>query len=187
MNNGGRIPTPWSHRWRRMRYSMLPVVSFCVCLAVTLWLWHRQGQLPHAVGEVEVVRMDVASGVDGRLLPLSVVRPAWTLLDTVQEGQVIARLDAEALKAQVAALQAGVERLEKELDAEAAKLVRRRERPGTVAFPRGRAPAMRTRTTPAGSPEAEDLDRGGPRRTAAARNGPGDHEAAPREEHGIGA
>jgi multidrug resistance efflux pump len=123
MTNGGRIPTPWSHRWRRLRYGTLPVASFCVCLAVTLWLWHRQGQLPHAVGEVETVRMDVATGLDGRLLPLSMARPVWTLLDTVQEGQLIARLDDEAVKAQLATLQAGCERLEKALDAEAAKLM----------------------------------------------------------------
>jgi multidrug resistance efflux pump len=122
MYNGGRIPTPWSHRWRRMRYGLLPVVSFCVCLTVTLWLWHRQGQLPHAVGEVEVVRMDVASGADGRLLPLSTVRPAWTLLDSVQAGQVIARLDSTQLDAQIEALQAGLTRLDAAVKAERAKL-----------------------------------------------------------------
>jgi multidrug resistance efflux pump len=121
MYNGGRIPTPWSHRWRRMRYGLLPVVSFCVCLAVTLWLWHRQGQLPHAVGEVESVRADVAAGANGRLAALS--HPCWTLFETVQENQLLGMLDDRSIAAQIATLDAGRIRLDKEVKAVAAKLV----------------------------------------------------------------
>ncbi len=74
-----------------MQHTALPVVSFSACLLLTLWLWQQQGELPNAVGEVEAVRIDVAVGSDGVLVPLP--RGQWTLFDQVEANAVIARLD----------------------------------------------------------------------------------------------
>jgi len=115
-----RIPIPWKHKWRRFRYSVMPVLSFVVCVGLTLWLWDRQGQLPNAVGEVEAVRVDVTAGSDGLLAPLP--RGTWTLFDQVEKGEVVARLDDRPVHAQAETVRLELERLRKELDAAAAQI-----------------------------------------------------------------
>ena len=69
-NGMGRIPVPWKNRWRHFRYSTLPVLGLLVLLASTFWLWNRAGEIPHAYGQVEVVRADVATALSGILTPL---------------------------------------------------------------------------------------------------------------------
>jgi len=120
MSTAQRIPIPWKHKWRRFRYSVMPVLSFLVCVALTLWLWDRQGRLPNAVGEVEAVRVEVTAGSDGLLAPLP--RGTWTLFDQVQKGQVIARLDDRPVRAQAETVRLELERLRKQLDAAAAQI-----------------------------------------------------------------
>jgi len=121
MMNGGRIPVPWKHRWRRFRYGTLPSLGLIAFVAATLWLWTRQGEMPHSIGEVEVVRVDVASALSGVLAPLP--QGPWTLYETVEANQVVARLDERLLQSQMATLVQELARLRKELDAASAKLV----------------------------------------------------------------
>ena len=88
MANRNVIPTPWAHKLRRFRYGAMPLVSFIGCVALMIWMWQRQGRQPNAVGEVEAVRVDVAAGADGLLVPLP--HGPWTLFDSVQSGQLLA-------------------------------------------------------------------------------------------------
>ncbi len=120
MSTAQRIPIPWKHKWRRFRYSVMPVLSFLVSVVLALWLWDQQGRLPNAVGEIEAVRVDVIAGSDGLLAPLP--QGSWTLFDQVQKGQVIARLDDRQVRAEAETARLELERLRKELHAAAAQI-----------------------------------------------------------------
>ena len=98
------IRVPVTRRLQRLRYTILPMASFCTCVLLTAWLWQRQGQMPNGVGEVEAVRIDVAIGADGTLTPLP--RGQWTLFDRVEANEVIARLDDRAVRAEMTTLKA---------------------------------------------------------------------------------
>ena len=115
-----RISTPWRLRWRRFRYTTLPLLGLVTFTTLSLLLWTRQGEMPHAIGEVEAIRVDVASPLGGILMPLP--RGPWALYETVAANQVLAQLDDRPLQAQMATLVQELARLRKELDAVAAKL-----------------------------------------------------------------
>ena len=89
-------------------------------LAATFWLWNRAGEIPHAYGEVEVVRVDVATALSGILAPLP--RGPWTLFDTVEPDQIVAQLDERPLRAEMTVLEQELVRLQKELGAVADRL-----------------------------------------------------------------
>jgi len=110
-----RIKIPWKHRWRRFRYSVLPFISFVLCALLAAMLWEHQGRMANAVGEVEAVRLEIASGAAGTLVPLP--QGNWTLFDAVQNDQVIARLDGTATRAALEVLRADLVRLRGELSA----------------------------------------------------------------------
>ena len=124
VNGMERISTPWRLRWHRFRYTTLPLLGLVAFAAGTLLLWTRQGEMPHAIGEIEAIRVEVASPLGGILMPLPGKLPdgRWVLYDTVEKGQVLARLDDRPLQAEMAALVQELDRLKKELDAVAAKL-----------------------------------------------------------------
>ena len=65
-----RIRTPFGRVLDRARTRLLPMLVFIACVAATLSLWNRQTGVHAFVGEAEAVRYDVASAVDGRLVPL---------------------------------------------------------------------------------------------------------------------
>lgn len=122
MANVEKIRVPWSRRWRRFRFGTLPLLTFAVCVACTLWLWERQGVMPNAVGEVEAVRVDVASGIDGQLVPLP--QGQWTLFDAVEATQVVAQLDSKPALASLEILRQDIARLQKDVEAEQTRLSR---------------------------------------------------------------
>lgn len=111
----GRISVTWSQRWRQFRQGVLPILTFSACVACTAWLWQRQGGTPASTGEVEVIRVDVMASADGILLP----RPEgpFELFETVEAGQVIARLDDRLVQAQLEAAKREFVRLREELAA----------------------------------------------------------------------
>jgi hypothetical protein len=59
---------------------------------------------PNAVGEVEAVRIDVAAGTDGTLMPVAHGR--WVLFDRVEANQVLARLNDRPVQAEMTTLAA---------------------------------------------------------------------------------
>jgi multidrug resistance efflux pump len=124
VNGMGRIPTPWRLRWHRFRYSTLPLLGLIGFVAATFLLWTRQGEMPHAIGEVEAIRIDVASSLSGILMPLpGLPEGRWTLYEIVEKGDVLAQLDDRPLRAEMETLVRELSRLKKELDAASAKLV----------------------------------------------------------------
>ena len=59
--------------------------------------------MPHAIGEIEAIRVEVASPLDGILMPLpKLPEGRWALYDTVEPNQVLAQLDDKPLQAQIA-------------------------------------------------------------------------------------
>ncbi|MGO9114650.1 MAG: HlyD family secretion protein [Thermoguttaceae bacterium] len=123
VNGMERIPTPWRLRWHRFRYTTLPLLGLIGFAAATLLLWTRQGVMPHAIGEIEAIRVEVASPLNGILIPLpNLPEGRWALYDTVEPNQVLAQLDDRPLQAEMATLVQELDRLRKELDAVAAKL-----------------------------------------------------------------
>jgi len=115
MAESDRIRTPWAHKWRRFRFSALPAVTFIACTVLTGLLWVRQGQLSGVVGEVEVVRLAVSAVADGTLAPLS--GKQWTLFDSVEADQVVARLDDRPARQALQTLREQLVQLQKELEA----------------------------------------------------------------------
>ena len=123
INGMERIATPWRLRWSRFRYTTLPLLGLVTFTAMTFLLWTRQGEMPHAIGEIEAIRVEVASPLDGILMPLpNLPEGRWALYDTVEPNQVLAQLDDRPLQAEMATLVQELNRLKKELDAVAAKL-----------------------------------------------------------------
>ena len=107
------IPTPLGQHWRRIRYQMLPVVIFGVALASTFWLWGRQSGLTHAIGEVEVTRLELTAPADGTLVPLP--GKTWEQFQFVKKGDVLARMDDRAAIAALSIIQGSIGVLQKEL------------------------------------------------------------------------
>ena len=123
MTAGGRIRTPWKHRWRRFRYSAMPVLCFLACVALTLWLWRGQRQTPNAVAVVEQTSIPIAASADGKIISLWENSEAeCAIFDRVGKGQLIARLDDSLVRAQLLTSQKEVVRLYKDLDATREKL-----------------------------------------------------------------
>ncbi len=115
----GRIPVPISQRLRRLRYRLVPLLTFGLAVAGTIWLWGRQTAMPNAIGAVDAVRYDLTSPIAGILIwegePLD-------LFAKVDAHQVIARLDDAPIRAELAALKGDLAHLRKEVAAEESKL-----------------------------------------------------------------
>jgi multidrug resistance efflux pump len=119
--NDKRIPIPWSIRWKQFRYSTLPMLGFLTFLALALFLWTSANDMPHAIGEIEAVRVNVSSNLAGMLR--TVPGMEGKLYEKVEKDQVIALIDDKSLRGQLATLQQELARLGKELEAEKDKLV----------------------------------------------------------------
>jgi len=98
------IPTPPAQRWREFRIQVLPLIVFAIVVFAIISLWRTYVQPSMVVGEVESLRSDLSSLVDGQVVEVR-VRP----FDTVTRGQVLARVSPmdpalqEATLAQTAA------------------------------------------------------------------------------------
>jgi multidrug resistance efflux pump len=115
------IPIPIRQRLRRMRDRLLPVVTFAVCVLLTIWLWGEHTRLPNTVGQIDAVRVDVACAMDGMLVPLPGGH-RWELFDAVGENMLVARLDDSPTMAALETLNQEVKRLRASLVATAAQV-----------------------------------------------------------------
>ena len=91
-------------------------------MLLTLFLWTQQGEMPHALGAIEAIRIDVAAPLGGILKPPLPQGQWWALYDTVEKGQPLALLDNKPLQAEMATLVQELGRLKKEIDAVRARL-----------------------------------------------------------------
>lgn len=113
------IRTPIRVYLNRLRLQLVPVVAFGAALTLAVWLWGRHAGMPHSVGEVETVELEIAATTAGLLVPPP--HGPWELFDRVQAGTVLARLDDGAVQADLAVVRAEADRLAKELAAEEAR------------------------------------------------------------------
>ncbi|MDP6380371.1 MAG: HlyD family efflux transporter periplasmic adaptor subunit [Phycisphaerae bacterium] len=113
-----RIKTPWLQHLRRIRYQLLPVVTFTVAVILTGWLWGRHVIQPNAVGEVYAERFDLISHEDGILASLSFGN--LEIMDEIEAGQVVARIDDRSPVASLDAMQSELKGLRDQLKAAAA-------------------------------------------------------------------
>lgn len=121
MNGTKRIPTPWSLRLRRFRYTTLPMLGFFTFVFVALWLWTNAGEMPHAIGVVEGTRVNVSSATGGILAHMPQDKH-WKLYEKVEKDEVLAQLDDQLLRSQMKALEQDLVRLQKEVEATETKL-----------------------------------------------------------------
>jgi multidrug resistance efflux pump len=91
------IPTPPAERWREFRIQALPLITFVVVLAAVVLMW-RQYVLPtNIVGEVEAVRANVISSVDGTIKELKVKR--FQRVAAGEEIAVVTTMDPASMQA----------------------------------------------------------------------------------------
>ena len=113
MAQSDRIAIPWSHRWRWLRIQALPLVAFAVCAVVTVRLWKSQSGTARAVGEVYALRVDLISRLDGLLADVPYRR--LQLFERVQAGDIVLRLDDQAIRASLATLGKSLDEAKAEL------------------------------------------------------------------------
>lgn len=97
------IPTPKSQLLREFRIQVLPVFVFIGIVVAVVFIWRGYIQPMGVVGEVESIRANASSIMDGVLVSLAVER-----FDTVTAGQEIGEVvtaSPEFVKASLAAIQ----------------------------------------------------------------------------------
>lgn len=107
------IPTPLKLKLRRIRYSLVPAVTFVLSASLAGWLWSRHAAVPQGLGEVNVVPARVAAADDGRLIESD--NPP-RLYERVTKDQIVARLDSGHLQKRQEEAQAELERLGQQLE-----------------------------------------------------------------------
>jgi len=107
------IRTPFHVRWGLFRSRWLPALTLTLAVLFSGLVWSRVAGAGHAIGEVERIKATVSSIVEGRLDYVN--GRQIKLLEHVDEGDVVARIDDAALRAQVDAAQAELKLLQEQL------------------------------------------------------------------------
>ena len=107
------IRTPLHVRWSLFRSQWLPAISLTLAVVFSALVWSRVAGAGHAVGEVERIKATVSSVIEGRLEYVN--GKQIKLLEHVDEGDIVARLDDTSLRTQVDATQAELKLLQEQL------------------------------------------------------------------------
>lgn len=92
-----RIPLARSARWRRIRSSAVPMVTFGLTSIATLWLWQGRGGGVQSIGEVASPKVNVTSPATGFVLSTSnQTNRNWSAWDRIEQGDVIARIEVDS-------------------------------------------------------------------------------------------
>ncbi len=91
------IPTPPAERWREFRIQVMPLMTFVVVLLGVILLWKQYVVPSNIIGEVEAVRANVISSVDGTLKELKVKR--FQRVAAGEEIAVVSTMDTATLEA----------------------------------------------------------------------------------------
>jgi multidrug resistance efflux pump len=108
------IPSPLNQQWKRIRYQLVPVITMGLSLLATAYLWKQNSNARDVVGEVHMRTVTASSLRDGVLLR----QDRSSLYDTVEKGQIVARLDSASTQRDLVALQLDATRLRSEMPAE---------------------------------------------------------------------
>jgi multidrug resistance efflux pump len=101
------IPIPPGQRWRDIRLTVLPPLTFFLLVVTIFWMWRNYVHPPALVGEVEPVRVNVISIYPGAVLELKV-----DYLQSVTNGQplaIVSTYEPDALQSQLESLKAEME------------------------------------------------------------------------------
>ncbi|MFC1758439.1 HlyD family secretion protein [Planctomycetota bacterium] len=96
-----RIQTPISQHWNHFRTSLLPLISFILCIWVTMFLWERRATQGTISAEAEATSVEVATGVRGNLVDLQNKEEGWQVWDEVVKGDILAQLDTRLLDKEI--------------------------------------------------------------------------------------
>jgi multidrug resistance efflux pump len=108
------IPIPPRQRWQEFRVVWLPPAIFLVLVGLICWMWMNYVSPSAIIGEVEMVHANVISTVDGAVQSLEV-----DYLQSVTNGQVlavVACLDPDQLKAELAAAESDLRLMKARMD-----------------------------------------------------------------------
>src|SRR5437773_1166953 len=106
MNPLPPIPIPTEQRWREWRIQAVPLVVFLAALAGVVALWRNYVAPPTLVGQVEILRENIASPKTGILAQMSV-----TNFQQVKAGQPAGQViitDPKILASSLAVIQAEI-------------------------------------------------------------------------------
>lgn len=98
------IPTPPAERWREFRIQVMPLMTFVVVLLAVVMMWRQYVVPTNIIGEVEAVRANVISSVDGTLKELKVKR--FQRVAAGEEIAIITTMDAATLQASFSQVEA---------------------------------------------------------------------------------
>jgi multidrug resistance efflux pump len=104
---------PLIPRFGRILLGLWPFVAWCAAAAAAAWLYFGESWHGHALAFDDIQEVKVSSSVAGRLSTLSVEQG-----QKIQEGALIATLDAADLDARIRLAKAEVERQRTRVDAE---------------------------------------------------------------------
>jgi multidrug resistance efflux pump len=113
-NNLPPIPIPPRQRWREFRVVYLPPLTFVALIGIICWMWANYVHPGDIIGEVEMVRANIISPADSTVLRLDV-----DYLQPVTNGQVlgvVANVDTDTLKAELAAAEADLRLMKARMD-----------------------------------------------------------------------
>lgn len=97
--SGRHIPRSASARFKLWRYRLLPAITFLSTAALCAIIWSNREEGLRCVGEVRCADVVVASPAAGVIVQFARDNgAAWSALDQVAEGEIIAKLDDRQAK-----------------------------------------------------------------------------------------
>jgi multidrug resistance efflux pump len=108
------IPTPPAERWREFRIQALPVLTFLVILTCVVLLWRQYVMPTNIVGEVEALRANVISSVDGTIKELKVKR--FQRVAAGEEIAVVSTMDTATVQSMLREVEAEMKVLRGRMD-----------------------------------------------------------------------
>ena len=122
MAQSSRIKTPFKQHLHRFRLGALPVLSFFLCVVVTLWLWERQASVGSFIGEIESQTVIITAGANGELLAQE-SGEYWRRGQRLKKGDFVAGLSDTEIIAQMRVVQAETAKLAADLGAAETQLL----------------------------------------------------------------
>ena len=119
-----KIPTPLGRRFQRGLKQWLPGIAFLVMCGMCLWLAQFRNLTTVLIGEVEIAEIIIASpqaGIVNQIMP-GLKKNESPVYSSVEEGQLIARLDAGTVQQTLDELQAELLGISRSLDVELARI-----------------------------------------------------------------
>ncbi len=126
MSDTPPIRIPLSERLADFRRGPLSLLIWLLAVGVTGWLFTRRAQDFETIGIARTLQHEISAATTGQLETILV-----DLYEEVEQGQIVAKLNDEALTVEIRAASVAIERLQAELDARRAESARAGEQQQT--------------------------------------------------------